>query len=84
MSIIYAFKVKCLFIFVPMLFREALFLWDVDQSTNANKQRIATVISHEFAHKWFGNLVTCEWWAYTWLNEGFARYFEYFTTGDVS
>lgn len=22
--------------------------------------------------------MTCEWWKYLWLNEGFARYFEYF------
>jgi aminopeptidase N len=25
-------------------------------------------------------LVTCEWWDATWLNEGFARYFQYFGT----
>lgn len=66
------------------IFREALLLWKQNESTNANKQRIATVISHEYAHMWFGNLVTCAWWSYTWLNEGFARYFEYFTTNDVS
>ncbi|XP_070558846.1 aminopeptidase N-like [Ptychodera flava] len=38
---------------------------------------VANIIGHELVHQWFGNLVTLEWWKYTWLNEGFARYFEF-------
>jgi aminopeptidase N len=34
------------------------------------------LISHELAHQWFGDLVTCKDWANVWLNEGFATYFE--------
>jgi aminopeptidase N len=34
------------------------------------------LISHELAHQWFGDLVTCKDWANVWLNEGFATFFE--------
>jgi aminopeptidase N len=32
------------------------------------------VISHELAHQWFGDMITCRTWADLWLNEGFAEY----------
>ena len=34
----------------------------------------ATVILHEMAHMWFGDLVTMKWWDDLWLNESFAEY----------
>jgi aminopeptidase N len=38
------------------------------------------VTSHELAHQWFGDLVTCKDWANLWLNEGFADYFQFVWT----
>ncbi len=35
-----------------------------------------SLISHELAHQWWGDLVTCREWSDGWLNEGFATYSE--------
>ena len=46
-------------------------------SIQHNDYNYEDYVVHELAHQWFGDLVTCESWSNTALNEGFATYGEY-------
>lgn len=42
-------------------FRETTIFYNKNQSSAANMQRVSSVVAHELAHQWFGNLGKNQW-----------------------
>jgi len=52
----------------------------LDERAALDNQRTESLVAHELAHQWFGDLVVIKHWSHAWIKEGMASYSEVFWT----
>ena len=48
----------------------------LDKRASLDNLRTETLVAHELAHQWFGDLVVIKHWSHAWIKEGMATYSE--------
>ena len=65
------------------IFNSSLLLADADTATDANYERIESVIAHEYFHNWTGDRITCRDWFQLCLKEGLTVFRDQSFSGDM-
>lgn len=48
----------------------------LDERAMIDQQRAESLVAHELAHQWFGDLLVIKHWSHAWIKEGMASYSE--------